>query len=119
MNVTMLRGKIHLAKVTTARFDYVGSIEIDPDLMDAAGMIPNERVLVANVTTGARFETYTIEAPRGSGEVGVNGAAAHLAKEGDTVIVFAWASMELEEARSFRPRVVLIGEGNKVAEILS
>ena len=115
MQLTMLKGKIHRATVTQAELDYVGSITIDPDLMDAAGILGYERVLVVDVTNGARLETYAIEGERGSGVVCLNGAAAHLVHVGDKVIVMAFAEMEPDEAAEYSPRVVFVDERNAVA----
>ena len=106
MRRTMLHGKIHRAIVTDADVDYVGSITLDPDLMEGAGILEFEQVHVVDVDNGARFVTYTIAGQRGSREVVVNGAAAHLVSKGDRVIVLAYAEMEDAEAREFRPRVV-------------
>lgn len=113
MLVTLMKGKIHRARVTAADLHYEGSISIDRALIDAAGLFVNERVDVYNVNTGARFSTYVIEAPAGSGEVGLNGAAARLAMPGDLVIVVAYAQMSEAEARAFTPRVVLVDDGNR------
>ena len=106
MRRTMMHGKIHRAVVTDANVDYVGSITLDPDLMDGAGILENEQVHVVDVDNGARFVTYAISGRRGTREVVVNGAAAHLVTVGDRVIVLAYAEMEDAEARSFRPNIV-------------
>lgn len=106
MRRTMLHGKIHRAIVTDANVDYVGSITLDPDLMEVAGILEFEQVHVVDVDNGARFVTYTIAGQSGSREVVVNGAAAHLVSKGDRVIVLAYAEMEDAEARESRPRVV-------------
>jgi aspartate 1-decarboxylase len=108
-----MRGKIHRARVTEADLHYEGSISIDRLLIDAAGFLINERVDVYNIDTGARFSTYVIEAPAGSGTVGLNGAAARLALPGDKVIIVAYANFDDAEARSFQPRVVLVNEKNQ------
>ena len=113
MLLTMMRAKLHRATVTQADVDYEGSIAIDKDLLDASTLLPNEQVDVLNVTTGARFTTYVIEAPRGSRVIGVNGAAARLVAVGDTVIVVAYGQLDAAEARSHKPVVVLMGEGNR------
>lgn len=115
MDVTMFRSKLHRACVTQADLDYEGSISIDRDLIDLAGLLVYEQVDVLNVTTGARFTTYVIEGMRGSGEIGVNGAAARLVQKGDRVIIVAYGRMPIEEARSFKPTVVLLDEQNRVA----
>lgn len=110
---TMMHGKIHRATVTDANIDYVGSITLDPDLIEAAGMLPHEQVHVVDIDNGARFETYVIEGTRGSGDVILNGAAARLVTRGDKVIVISYAQMTDEEARSLRPKVVLVDESNR------
>jgi len=114
MFLTMLKAKLHRATVTQADMDYEGSIAIDRDLLDAADILANEQVDVLNITTGARFTTYAIEAPRGSKVIGVNGAAARLVQPGDKVIVVAYCQLPAEEARNYNPKVVLLGEGNAI-----
>ncbi|HJP69928.1 MAG TPA: aspartate 1-decarboxylase [Sphingomicrobium sp.] len=114
MQITLMKGKIHRASVTQADLHYEGSISIDRALIDAAGFLLNERVEIYNIDTGARFATYVIEAPRGSGTIGLNGAAARLAMTGDKVIIVAYASFEEAEARTFRPRVVLVDRDNRI-----
>ena len=111
---TMMAGKIHRATVTEANLDYVGSITLDPVLMDAAGILPYEQVHVLDVTNGSRLETYTITGRRGSGEVCINGAAAHLVHEGDLVIIVAYQQLPDDEARSFVPRQVHVDARNRV-----
>ena len=113
MHVTLMKGKIHRARVTEADLHYEGSISIDRTLIDAAGFLINERVDIYNIDTGARFSTYVIEAPAGSGIIGLNGAAARLAMMGDKVIIVAYASFDEAEARQFKPRVVLVDEKNR------
>lgn len=113
MRRKMMHGKIHRATVTGAETDYVGSITLDPELIEAAGILPNEQVHVLDLDNGARFETYVIEGVRGAGEVVVNGAAARLVTKGDEVIVIAYAEMEEDEARSHEPKVVLVDESNR------
>lgn len=110
----MLLGKIHRAVVTGADVNYVGSITVDPVLLDAAGILAYERVQVVDVENGARLETYTIPGAPGQGEIQLNGAAARLVAVGDHVIIMAYAMMSNEEAAAHRPRVVLVGEGNTV-----
>ena len=112
---TMLKSKVHRASVTQADLHYVGSITIDADLMDAADLLPGEQVAVVDVTNGARLETYVIEGERGSGVIGINGAAAHLVHPGDLVIVISYASLPDAQARAYRPRVVFVDEHNRVA----
>lgn len=113
----MLSGKIHRATVTHADLDYVGSITIDRDLLDAAGILPGEQVAVVDVTNGARLETYTISGERGSGVIGINGAAAHLVHPGDIVIVIAYGQMPSDEALVFEPRVVHVDAVNRIIAV--
>jgi aspartate 1-decarboxylase len=112
-----LLGKIHRATVTRADIDYVGSITIDRDLMEAAGLLENEKVEIYDVTNGARLQTYVIPGARGRGEVGINGAAAHLVDRGDLVIIAAYGWLNEEEASSHRPRVVHVDGRNRVVEL--
>ena len=116
---TLMKSKLHRATVTMADLDYVGSITIDRDLMDAADLLPNERVQVLDVTNGARLETYVIEGERGSGTIGINGAAAHLVHPGDLVLIVSYAEFEEAEARAWRPTVVLIDADNRVERVVS
>lgn len=109
-----MKGKIHRASVTQADLHYEGSISIDRTLLDAVGFLINERVEIYNIDTGARFATYMIEAPKGSGMIGLNGAAARLAMIGDKVIVVAYASFDEVEAGTFRPRILLGDEENRI-----
>ncbi len=106
MNVEVLKSKIHRVTVTEARLDYIGSITIDQDLMDAANILPGERVYIVNNNNGQRLDTYTIPGKRGSGVICLNGAAARLVQPGDIVIIMAYASMPFEEARTFKPSVI-------------
>lgn len=114
MQIEVLKSKIHRARVTQAELNYVGSITIDEDLMDAANLIANEKVQVVNNNNGARFETYVIKGERGSGVICLNGAAARLVQVGDIVIIFSYAQMDFEEAKTFKPSVVFPTEGNKL-----
>jgi aspartate 1-decarboxylase len=114
---TMLKSKIHRATVTQADLNYVGSISIDRDLMNAADLIEGEKVAIADITNGARLETYVIPAPAGSGVIGINGAAAHLVASGDLVIIMSYAQLEDAEARSMTPRVVHVDERNHIVEL--
>lgn len=114
---TMLKSKIHRATVTHADLHYVGSLTVDLDLLDAADLLPGELVTVVNINTGARFETYAIAGERGSGVIGVNGAAARLAAAGDLVIVISWASVESTDAAAFAPRVVHVDGANRIVEL--
>ena len=113
MLLTLMRAKLHRATVTQADLEYEGSIAIDRDLLDASTLLPHEQVDVLNITTGARFTTYVIEAPRGSRVIGVNGAAARLVQAGDKVIVVAYARMELAEAKGHTPTVVVCDDANR------
>jgi aspartate 1-decarboxylase len=110
----MLKSKIHRATVTQADLHYVGSIAIDRELMKAADLLENEQVVIADITNGARLETYVIPAPAGSGTIGINGAAAHLVNEGDLVIIMSYATVEDSEARAMKPTVVHVDENNRV-----
>jgi aspartate 1-decarboxylase len=113
----LLLGKIHRATVTRADVDYVGSVTIDASLMAAAGFLENERVEIYDVTNGARLSTYAIPGVRGSGEIGINGAAAHLVKAGDLVILASYAMMTAAEAAVHRPHVVHVDAKNRVTEV--
>lgn len=115
---TMLKAKIHRATVTEANLNYVGSITIDQDLIELVDMLPNEKVQIVNNNNGARFETYIIPGPRGSGVVCLNGAAARLVHPGDTVIILTYAMMSEEEARRHQPQIAIMGENNKVISVL-
>ena len=106
MLINVLKSKIHRVTVTEANLDYIGSIIIDADLMDAAGIIENEQVDVYNITTGDRFHTYAIRGDRGTGVIGINGAAAHLATVGSLLIIASYAMMTPEEARQWHPTVI-------------
>lgn len=114
---TMFHAKIHRATVTEANLHYVGSVTVDQDLLDASGILPGELVAIVDVTNGARLETYTIAGERGSGVVGINGAAAHLVHPGDLVILIAYAHMDDAEARSFVPKVVHVDADNRIVEL--
>lgn len=114
---TMFHAKIHRATVTQADLHYVGSVTVDQDLLDAAGILPGELVSIVDVTNGARLETYTIPGERGSGVLGINGAAARLIQPGDTVILIAYAQMDDQEARTFTPTVVHVDGDNRIVEL--
>lgn len=115
---TMFKSKIHRATVTQADLHYVGSVTIDADLLDAADLLPGELVHIVDITNGARLETYTIEGERGSGVIGINGAAAHLVHPGDKVIIISYAQVEDAEARTLRPKVVHVdGEDNRIVAL--
>ena len=109
-----MKAKLHRATVTPADLDNEGSIAIDADLLDAAGIFPHEQVDVLNLTTGARFTTYAIEAPRGSRVIGVNGAAARLVQKNDKVIIVTYGQLPQEEARQWSPTVVLLDDHNDI-----
>jgi aspartate 1-decarboxylase len=113
----MLKSKIHRATVTQADLHYVGSITVDRDLLDAADLLPGEKVAIVDVTNGARLETYVIPGERGSGVIGINGAAAHLVDPGDLVILIAYGQMDDATARGYRPRVVHVDEHNRVRQV--
>ena len=106
MNIEVLKSKIHRVTVTEARLDYIGSITIDEDLLDAANMLPGERVYIVDNNNGERLDTYTIPGPRGSGVICLNGAAARKVQPGDIVIIMSYATMPFEEARTFTPSVI-------------
>ncbi|MGN6606717.1 MAG: aspartate 1-decarboxylase [Jatrophihabitans sp.] len=110
----MFKSKIHRATVTKADLHYVGSVTIDADLMDASDLLPGEQVAIVDVTNGARLETYVIEGERGSGVIGINGAAAHLVHEGDLVIIISYAMLPDVEAKAYVPKVVLVDAANRV-----
>ena len=113
----MMKSKIHRATVTQADLHYVGSITLDADLLEAADLLPGEQVAIVDINNGARLETYTIAGPRGSGIVGINGAAARLIQPGDLVIIISYAQMEDAEARSYAPRIVHVDENNAITKI--
>ena len=117
MTVTMLKSKIHRATVKQAEIDYVGSITVDPVLMEAAGIFEYEKVAVVDVTNGARLETYTIAGEPNSGMICLNGAAAKLIEKDDIVIIMAYAQMSSEEVNDFRPKVVFVDGDNKITSV--
>lgn len=112
MLIEIVKSKIHRVKVTDANLDYIGSITIDEDLLEASGIIPNERVYIVNVNNGERFDTYVIRGKRKSGEICLNGAAARKVQKGDIVIIMAYAQMTPEEAKTFEPKVIFPNEHN-------
>jgi len=116
---TMMKAKIHRAQVTDANLNYVGSITIDREILDAVDILPNEKVQVVNNNNGARFETYVIEGAPGSGVICLNGAAARLVQPGDTVIIISYAMMSDEAARQHKPRIAIMGEGNKIVQLIT
>jgi aspartate 1-decarboxylase len=113
----MLKSKIHRATVTQADLHYVGSISIDRDLMDAADLLEGEQVAIADISNGARLETYVIPAPAGSGIIGINGAAARLVKAGDLVIIMSYAGLDESEAKALKPRVVHVDGANRIVSL--
>ncbi len=117
MFLTMFKSKIHRATVTEANLNYVGSITIDEDLLDAAGILPGEKVQIVNNNNGERLETYTIPGARGSGVICLNGAAARRVQPGDTVIIIAYCMLTAEEARTFKPNVVILDAQNKIVDM--
>jgi aspartate 1-decarboxylase len=110
MQIEVVKSKIHRVSVTGAELDYIGSITLDEDLMDAAGLVQGERVYIVNINNGERFDTYTIPGTRGSGEVTLNGPAARRVQKGDIIIIIAYASMGVEEAKSFKPTIIFPNE---------
>lgn len=119
MNLTMLKGKIHRATVTQAALDYVGSITIDEDLLDAAGILEYEMVQIVDVENGNRFETYTIAGERGSGVICLNGAAARCVQVGDHVIIMCYCTVDAMEAKSHKPSVVFVDGKNAISRVTS
>lgn len=116
MLLNMFKGKIHRATVTEANLNYVGSVTIDADLLEASGILPGERVQIVNNNNGERLETYTIEGPRGTGVICLNGAAARRVQPGDNVIIIAYCWLDQEEVKTFEPKVVFVDENNKIVE---
>ncbi|NMH99231.1 aspartate 1-decarboxylase [Pseudonocardia acidicola] len=113
---TMMKSKIHRATVTQADLHYVGSVTIDQDLMDAADLLEGEQVAIVDITNGSRLETYVIPGERGSGVIGINGAAAHLVHPGDLVILISYAQLDEAEVKAYDPRVVFVDELNRIVE---
>jgi aspartate 1-decarboxylase len=114
---TMMKSKIHRATVTQADLHYVGSVTVDRDLMAAADLLEGEQVAIVDITNGARLETYVIPGERGSGVIGINGAAAHLVHPGDLVILISYGQMDEAELRAYAPRVVFVDEHNRIADL--
>lgn len=114
---TMMTSKIHRARVTEANLHYVGSVTVDEDLLDAANLLEGEQVSIVDVTNGARLETYTIAGTRGSGVIGINGAAAHLVDPGDIVILIAYGQLDESELKTYTPSVVFVDADNKPVEL--
>jgi aspartate 1-decarboxylase len=114
MNISVLKSKVHRAVITEANLHYVGSLTLDEDLMDAANMIEHEKVQIVNVNNGERIETYLIRGKRGSGVCCLNGPAARKGQVGDVIVIISYATMDFEEAKSFKPSVVFPKDGNKI-----
>jgi aspartate 1-decarboxylase len=114
MNIAVLKSKIHRAVITEANLNYVGSLTLDEDLMDAANMIENEKVQIVNVNNGERLDTYLIKGKRGSGVCCLNGPAARKGMVGDVVVILSYASMSMEEAKQYKPFLVFPKQGNKI-----
>lgn len=117
MMIDMLKGKIHRATVVQAELDYVGSITVDTELMEAAGILEYEKVQIVDINNGNRFETYTIAGEAGSGMICLNGAAARCVSTGDKIIIMAYAQMTPEEAKEFSPKVVFVDDENKISRV--
>ncbi len=115
MQIEVLKSKIHRATLSEANLNYIGSISIDEDLMDAANLIENEKVHIYNISNGERLETYVIKGVRGSGHISLNGAAARKAAAGDLVIIVSYASMPFEDAKSFKPHIIFPDQHNKLS----
>jgi aspartate 1-decarboxylase len=118
MLLTVMKSKIHRAIVTESNLNYVGSVTIDEEIMEKVNILPNEKVQIVNNNNGARLETYVIPGPRGSRIICLNGAAARLVQPGDIVIIISYIMLDEAEAKSYRPRVAFMGEGNVIKEIL-
>ncbi|MDD4169388.1 MAG: aspartate 1-decarboxylase [Desulfotomaculaceae bacterium] len=116
MYIIMFKSKIHRATVTEANLNYMGSITIDEALMEAADIMINEKVQIVNNNNGARFETYVIKGPRGSGVICLNGAAARLVQPGDNVIIISYVMLDRTEARTFKPTILMVDENNRITE---
>ena len=117
MRVNMLKGKIHRATVVQAELNYVGSITVDEDLLEASGIFEYEKVAIVDIDNGARFETYTIAGERGTGLICLNGAAARCVQVGDKIILMAYCELEVEEVKNHKPKVVFVDENNKIEKI--
>ncbi len=116
MQVLLLKSKIHRARVTAGNVEYEGSLAIDQDLMDKAGLLPYEKVLCGNMANGARWETYAIPAPRGSRAIILNGAVAHLGKPGDRITIMSFTWVDKAKARKWKPRVIVLGAQNEILD---
>jgi len=116
---TMMKAKIHRATVTEANLNYVGSVTIDKEILEAVDILPNEKVQIVNNNNGARLETYVIEGERGSGVICLNGAAARLVQPGDTVIIMSYAMMTDEQAKHHKPRIAVMDEQNRIVQMIA
>src|SRR6058998_3727559 len=114
MQIHLLKSKIHRAQVTASSLDYEGSLTIASDLMELTGLVPHERILCSNLANGTRFETYVIPGERGSGQIQLNGATAHLGKIGDRLTIMIYATIDAAEAKKWQPQVIVLGEKNAV-----
>ena len=119
MQVTLLKSKLHRACVTAVSPNYSGSLSIDRTLMNEAGFLHHEKILVGNITNGERFETYCIPAPEGSGEIALNGAAAHKGKVGDLLVILTFINLDPEEAAVWEPKLIIVGKENKTSKNIS
>jgi aspartate 1-decarboxylase len=117
MIITKLKGKIHRATVTEAELDYVGSITVDEELMEASGIIEYEKVAIVNINNGQRFETYTIKGKRGSGVICLNGAAARCVQKNDKIIIMAYGQFDINEASKYKPYVVFVDDSNAISKV--
>jgi len=115
---TLMNAKLHRARVTEANLNYVGSITIDEDLLDAVGMVENEKVQIVNNNNGARFETYIIKGKRGSGTICINGAAARLVQVGDVVIIISYCLVDNNEVKNHQPKIAVLNEANEIVEMI-
>ena len=113
MQVTLLKSKLLRAEVTDCALHYEGSLAIDAALMEQVGLVPYEKILIANIANGERLETYAIEAPKGSNTISLNGAAAHKGERGDLLVIMSFAQFDAEEAKSWKPKVLVLADGNK------
>ena len=116
MQVSLLKSKLHRATVTSVAPDYSGSLSMDESLMEAGGFLTHEKILVGNISNGERFETYVIPAQEGSGEIALNGAAAHKGNPGDLLVILSFVQLDAEEASAWEPKVIIVGEDNKTFE---
>jgi len=114
MQIHILKSKIHRAQITSSSLDYEGSLTIAADLMEQAALLPHERILCSNLANGSRFETYAIAGERGSGQIQLNGATAHLGKIGDRLTIMSYATIDVQLAKKWEPRIIVLGENNRI-----